>query len=80
MKDYWEGRFEPATEAGAYGVRAMRRRCCICGAMPLVGCESAHARSHQALTLEAFDSLVSAARRERMDRKAAIEQAARSAL
>lgn len=59
MKDYWEGRFEPAAEAEAYGVRAMRRRCCICGAMPLVGC---------------------AARRERMDRKAAIERAAKERL
>lgn len=79
-QDYWQGRFEPAEEVSMYGVRAMRRRCCICGALPLTGSESAHARSHKAATLEAFDALVSEARRERNDRRADVERAARSAL
>ena len=61
--DYWQGRFEPAEEVTMYGASAMRRRCCICGALPLIGSESAHARSHKAMTLDAFDALVAEANR-----------------
>ena len=78
--DYWQGRFEPAEEVTMYGASAMRRRCCICGALPLIGSESAHARSHKAMTLDAFDALVAEANRERADKKAAVRQAAREAL